>query len=297
VRADDGLVIDQAGPTSRVNGSDRAAPDELMLDERLEHLGLERLREPARKGPKAPPRSVIARISTAHFLMVLFGLTGFGLTLFLLQENEATVPIAVSTGKLPAGTALTTANFDVVDVEADSPVAATAMSPGEITDAMSLSAPVDAGAPILRSLVSEESELDDLNSLSIPIDDERALGGELTAGDRVHLIGVIEVGTGANATAISTYVATDVPVLSDREQKSGTFGASLSDYFVAVGLDAEQSLSAQTAMMIGRLEVVGAGDAPVDMTKASVSTTGGVTIVNREDVAGYLAAAKAELEQ
>jgi pyrroline-5-carboxylate reductase len=86
-------------------------------------------------------------------------------------------------------------------------------------------------------------------------------------------------------------------VLSDREQKSGTFGASLSDYFVAVGLDAEQSLSAQTAMMIGRLEVVGAGDAPVDMTKASVSTTGGVTIVNREDVAGYLAAAKAELEQ
>jgi Flp pilus assembly protein CpaB len=251
-------------------------------------LGLQQL-EPDR--PTAPQRSILSRVSTAHFLMVLFGLLGFGLTLFLLQQNEATVAIAVATDDMAAGTSLDAGTFGVVDVPADGPLASTAIRPTGITDDLSVSAPIEAGAPILESLVVDESPLDQLNSLSIPIDEERALGGEFAAGDRVHLIGVVDVGSGADATAISTFVAANVPVLGDREEPDRAFGGSTSEYFVAVGLDPQQSLSATTAMMVGRLEVVRAGDAPVDMADAAVSTSGGVAIVDRADVAGYLQAA------
>lgn len=247
------------------------------------------IRELEPEKPKKPQRSIFAKISTAHFLMAVFGLLGFGLTLSLLQQSEATTTIVVATEDLNTGARLAEDAIGVREVPLDGPLAGVALTPDDVTSDMALVAPVVAGAPILASVIVEESPLDALNSFSVPIEDERALGGEFQSGDRVHLISVVEFGNGLEKTAVSTYVAVDVPVLGDRELQSSAFGATLSDYYVAVGLNPDQSLEASSAMMRGRLEVVRAGDEAVDTGTAAISTTGGMTIVRREEVAPLLA--------
>lgn len=279
-------VIDLDATTSRNGTADNETVNDPIQTGRVAGLDLHVL-EPER--PKKPQRSIFARVSTAHFLMAVFGLLGFGLTLYLLQQSEATSAIVVANEDMSVGVRLDADSYSIREVPVDGPLTGRALSPDQVTDSMALLAPLQAGAPILASMVAEESPLDALSSFSVPIDDERALGGEFQAGDRVHLISVIEFGNGLEKTAVSTYVAVDVPVLSDREQDTNGFGSSLSDYYVAVGLDPSQSLEASSAMMRGRLEIVRAGDESVDVGMAAISTTGGMTIVERTQVGPLLA--------
>ncbi len=282
-------MIDLDRPTDQRRPDAGGPIADPIRNDRNERLGLSTLEADR---PRPQRRSVLSKVSTAHFLMVLFGLLGFGSTLYLLQQQDAIVEVVVARGDLAAGTKLDAAAVETVAVPADGPLASTSLRPTELNDQMTLVAAISSGAPVLRSLVTEASYLDDLNAFSVPIGEERALGGEFTAGDRVNLISVIEIGNGRDTTAISTYVATDVPVLADRNDDSSGFGASRLDYFIAVGLDSEQSLGAATALMVGRLEVVRAGEVPANTDMAAITTTGGVANVPRSEVAEILRAAQ-----
>ena len=83
--------------------------------------------------------------------------------------------------------------------------------------------------------------------MSIPVDAEHAVGGELAAGDRIDLIVVDDDGP--------RYVLTNAEVLSG--SASAELGAlASSDFYIVVAVDPDQALSVAGAIRDGRIEIV-----------------------------------------
>ena len=83
--------------------------------------------------------------------------------------------------------------------------------------------------------------------MSIPIDAEHAVGGDLGAGDRIDLILVGDDGP--------EYVMSGAEVLS--VSADGELGAlSVGDFYLVVAVDREQALGVAAAIRDGRIEVV-----------------------------------------
>jgi hypothetical protein len=95
-----------------------------------------------------------------------------------------------------------------------------------------------------------------LRSMSVPIDAEHAVGGDLAAGDRIDLIVVDDDGP--------RYVLASAEVLT--VSSIGELGALASgDFFLVVAVDAKQALGVAAAIRDGRIEVVrSTGAVPVE---------------------------------
>ena len=78
-----------------------------------------------------------------------------------------------------------------------------------------------------------------LRAMSLPLDTSRAVGGALSASDRVDVIGFDESGP--------FYIATDVVVLDVPAAGSGAFGSS-AGYAVTLAVTDEQALMLAQAL-------------------------------------------------
>ena len=98
--------------------------------------------------------------------------------------------------------------------------------------------------------------------MSLPIDRVDAVGGDLTAGDRVDVISV--------AGGEATYIAVDLEVI-DTQTPDGRSGAlttnALSTYYVTVSIDDQTALAVALALETGEVTVLrstGAEPVPAD---------------------------------
>jgi Flp pilus assembly protein CpaB len=181
--------------------------------------------------------------------MLLAAVLAFSTNLVVLRNHDETRAVVVAAVNLPAGRSVESTHLRAVEVDVDDALfaklipwtQATALV-GQVT-----SHPIDEGVLIGMTDVRDPAGPDGLRSMSIPIDAEHAVGGELSAGDRIDLILVGDEGP--------SYVLAAAEVLA--LSSVGELGALASgDFYLVVAVDAKQALLVAGAIRDGRIEVV-----------------------------------------
>ena len=210
-----------------------------------EHVG-----EATPVGPgRVRRRNPLTRISAAHLLMLLAGVLAFATNLVVLRDHDQTRAVIVAAVDLPAGSSVESTDLRAVEVDVDDTLYAM-LIPWAQADALVgqvTAHPIVAGALIGTTDVRDPSGPAGLRSMSIPVDAEHAVGGQLASGDRIDLILVADDGP--------RYVLTGAEVLSI--SSDGELGALVSsDFYIVVAVDAEQALLVAEAIRDGRMEIV-----------------------------------------
>ncbi len=206
-------------------------------------------------------RNPLTRVSAAHLLMLLAAVLAFATNLVVLRNHDETRAVVVAAVSLPAGRAVESTHLRAVEVDVDDalyakmiPWTQAAALVGQVT-----SHPIDEGVLIGMTDFRDPAGPAGLRSMSIPIDAEHAVGGELAAGDRIDLILVSDQGP--------RYVLAAAEVLA--VSPVGELGALASgDFYILVAVDAEQALFVAEAIRDGRMEVVrSTGAIPVESSE------------------------------
>jgi pilus assembly protein CpaB len=191
--------------------------------------------------------------------MLLAAVLAFATNLVVLRNYDETRAVVVAAVDLPAGRLVESGHLRAVEVDVDDaiysrliPWTSAAALVGQVT-----SHPIGEGFLIGMSDVRDPSGPAGLRSMSVPIDAEHAVGGEVAAGDRIDLILVGDDGP--------RYVLASAEVLA--VSSIGDLGALASgDFYIVVAVDPEQALSVAEAIRDGRIEVVrSTGAAPVEI--------------------------------
>ena len=203
-------------------------------------------------------RNPLTRVSAAHLLMLLAAVLAFATNLVVLRDHDETRAVVVAAVDLPAGRPVESAHLLAVEVDVDDavyskliPWTQAAALVGQVT-----SHPIGEGVLVGMTDFRDPSGPAGLRSMSVPIDAEHAVGGEVAAGDRIDLILVGDDGP--------RYVLASAEVLA--VSSVGELGALASgDFYIVVAVDAEQALLVAEAIQDGRIEIVrSTGAIPVE---------------------------------
>ena len=205
------------------------------------------------------------RPSSGHLVMIAAGLLGAVLTFAAFASADHRVEIAVAARDLHPGETVELASFRFERVQMGStllhrmvsPSAARALRGSIARDAIA------AGDPIPRSSLLRAAARRGRRSLSIAVPKTRAVGGNLTAGDRIDVFDQAGV------------VATDVEVL-DLDQPGGSAGLTGDDSIsIILAVDAEQAGQlARAAKNDSLVVVLATGASPLPVATAVTPASG-----------------------
>lgn len=207
-------------------------------------------------------RNLLSRIRLGHVVMVLAALFALVLNLAVLRGNDSTVEVVVASADIQVGTTLSIAHFSVAQVAADDLltsrfVLANAMDGhiGELTIRA-----IEAGEPILESDLLATDRRDGLRSMSIPIEQSRAVAGGLSVGDSVDVVMVLD--------GVATFIATGIEVLAVPDSGTNALGAR-SGYAPTLAVSAAHALRIAAALDTGEVHLVrSTGSAVPDVEQA-----------------------------
>jgi Flp pilus assembly protein CpaB len=203
--------------------------------------------------PVAPrKRRVRERLSLGHLFMIASALLAFVLVVSLLQDRRLTTTVIAARADIAPGTVITPDLVTEVELPSESDLVASLATPeaiasGEVTAGQRIAA----GDPVTLSAIASTSAPSGLRAMSLPIDRVDAVGGDISAGDRIDVISV----TGAGAE----YVAVSLEVLDTASQtgrSGGLASGTLSSYYVTVSVDDGTALEIALALESSKVTVV-----------------------------------------
>jgi Flp pilus assembly protein CpaB len=181
-------------------------------------------------------------------LMVLAAVLAFATNLMVLRSHDQTRAVVVTSSDLVAGRPVERSDFRSVEVDVDDDLF-TRLVPWTDVDGLAglvAARAIPSGDLVRPTDLRPAAAARGLRAMSIPIEPEHAVGGDLLAGDRVDLILVDDEGT--------AFVLVDAEVLS---VSSGDRGAlSVGAFYVVVGVEADLALDVAAAIQDGRIELV-----------------------------------------
>ncbi|MDH3679408.1 MAG: RcpC/CpaB family pilus assembly protein [Acidimicrobiia bacterium] len=201
-----------------------------------------------------PPRrrKLRERISLGHLFMIAAGLLAFVLVVSVLQDRTRTTRVLVADTDILPGTVITPDLVSEIEVPADSELVGKVATLDTISSgSISAGQRLAAGDPLTITAVAPASSPSTLRAMSLPIERIDAVGGDLSAGDRIDVISVDD--------DMARYVAVNLEVLATQtpDARSGALGSSsLSTYFVTVSVDDQTALDVALAMETGRVSIV-----------------------------------------
>lgn len=204
-----------------------------------------------REAGSFPPasRATRWRPSLSHILIGLAAMLAFVLNLLALQDKSSTTLVVVADGPISAGAVFTQQDFTLVPVPTEFAGLDSLLTETEALAAEGwiVDRPIGAGAIVEASAVVEPGAPSGLRSMSISIDPEHAAGGAIRSGDRVDIISVSD--------GQASFVVSDVGVIGVADTDGDAFGVA-GNYFVLVGVDADQALALAEAMASGSVEML-----------------------------------------
>ena len=216
-----------------------------------------------------PRRPLLSRFSTAHGLMVLSGLLTLILVVSATKGSNARVMVAAASGDIPAGAPLTGARLHAVDLPADSNLAGLTVLWDRIGLGDQVAArPIGAGELLRPSdlVAGAGSGSSQLRGMSIPVKQERAVGGALRVGDRVDVIDVVD-GTARWVVTGAQVIEVPAPAAS-----KGIVRDAGGVYHVVVEVSAGEALALAEALTHDTVSVIrSTGAPPPDATSGSSS--------------------------
>lgn len=206
--------------------------------------------------PQPPPRRKLSsRVGLLHLVALGSGLVAFLLILTWMRGQEDLVEVAVAADVIRSGNVVTEGMLEFVEVPAAASFRERFVSAeeAEVLRGSVATRTIASGEPLLDSDLRTVDTPAGLRAMSIPLDVNRAVGGELAVGDRVDVIGLD--GRGPH------YIATDLEVLDVPGARASTFGAT-TGYAVTLAVDDEQALALAGALEHGDLHVLRSTGAP-----------------------------------
>ena len=207
------------------------------------------LAEPGYQPLPRPKRNPLTRITASHLLMVLAAVLAFATNVMVLRNQEETRSIVVAATSIEAGRSLSPEDFRVAEVDLDDDLFAS-LIPWEQATGLSgkvAARAIGAGEMVSVADVRSAAAPHSLRAISIPIDPEHAVGGQLLVGDRIDLISV--------SNEVGRYVLTNAEVLAVPTEARASFRGS-GGYYLVVAVDADQALAVAGAIRQGEIEVV-----------------------------------------
>ena len=204
---------------------------------------------PGYEGAPSMRRNVLSRIRLGHVVMALAALLALLLNLAVLRGNQDTIEVAVAAADISAGTTLSMAHFTLSEVPADGVLSARFVAGDRVDGAVGqlTTRAIAAGEPILESDLLVVENRDGLRAMSIPIDQTQAVAGNISAGDSVDVVLVLD--------GVATYIAVDVQVLAVPDTGTNALGAR-TGYAPTLAVDAEQALRIAAALDSGTVHIV-----------------------------------------
>ncbi len=211
-------------------------------------------------GPSAARRGLMSRLSAGHVVMIVAGLLAALVNFNLLQQRDATFPVAVAQAELIPGQLVTAADFRPEEIKATESVLETMLLFEDVADVEGKIAirPLRAGQLVSSADFQEPAAPLQQRAMSIPIETDLAVGGAIGEADLIDIIHVND--------QVARYVATGVQVLAVADPEEN-FGATL-DFYVTVAVDAQTSLQIASALDEGTVMLVRStgADAPANLT-------------------------------
>jgi Flp pilus assembly protein CpaB len=230
--------------------------------------------QPAPSAPPAPVtpqggsarewrRPLRSRVSRAHLAMVLAALVAVCVNYVALRARDETVRVAVAAAELRLGQPLSAGHVTFTDVRVDAAVLDTLVQPDGLAavEGWVATTTLEPGELLRVSDLHPPSAPQGQRAMSIPIEPEHAVAGDLRVGDRVDVIAV-DGGT-------ASYLVTDAEVLAVPTATGQGIAGSLRAFSVTVAVDDAVALELAVAIRGGQLEVVRS-------TGASPARVGGV---------------------
>jgi Flp pilus assembly protein CpaB len=190
--------------------------------------------------------------------MVVAGILAFVTNLVVLRGRDDTQTVASAGRAIEAGVRVGPSDLRPVPLDASSEVLATLLGWDQIAsiDGMVATRTIAIGQLLAVADFRAPAAGFNLRAMSIPVEPEHAVGGNLAPGDRVDVIRVVE--------GLAAYVVTGAEILSvASEERGGITGAV--DFYVVLAVDADTALSLSEAINSGDLEVVrSTGSTPVE---------------------------------
>lgn len=198
--------------------------------------------------PRPRRRNPLTRLSASHLLMVVAAVLAFITNLMVLRSQDETRAVVVAASDLVSGRAVDVNDFRAVEVDVDDDLFSRLVpwQQMETLKGMVAARAIPAGDLIGPNDLRPESAGFGLRAMSIPIDAEHAVGGDLVVGDRIDLILVRD--------QVPEYVLVDAEVLSVSSNDRGAL--SVGGFYLVVGVDPERALAVAAAVQDGRIEVV-----------------------------------------
>ncbi|HLV90665.1 MAG: hypothetical protein J5I28_01215 [Acidimicrobiales bacterium] len=209
-----------------------------------------------REAGTSPPtiRRTRRRISASHVLIALAVVLAFVLNILALRDRGASTLVAVADRPIAAGSILVPDVIRLVSADADFPGLATLITEDDLDASFGsvVTRALPAGSVVDRASLAAPDSGSGMRVMSLEVEESRAAGGTLAAGDRIDVIAVRD--------GVATYVVSDAEVVAVPEKASGALGST--GYHVVVAVDADEALALAEAMAAGKIDVVRSTGAP-----------------------------------
>jgi Flp pilus assembly protein CpaB len=215
--------------------------------------------------------------------MLTAGLVASLLNYTALRALDDTMRVAVTATEVRAGQTLRAEDVTYVDARVDDAVLATLIRPERASDidGWVVTTTLAPGELLRLSDLQTPSAPAEQRAMSIPIEAEHAVAGELQAGDRVDIIEVVD--------RSATYLVTAAEVLAVPPMQSAGIAGGLRSFSVTVAVDDATALRLAVALRSGQLEIVRS-------TGSSTATMDRLDRDAEEAAAGAAAAASSQGE-
>lgn len=190
-------------------------------------------------------------------LVFAAGALAFIANLAVLRPAETPPSVVVAAADLLPGAVLhPSIHLAVAPVSTDETVLATLIPAAslESLDGRVVGRRVSAGSFLTGDVLLPVGSTGALRLMSVPVDRDRAAGGNLVVGDRVDVIAV------EDGRARFVVAAAEVVALPD--ERGGALSGS-GRYFVVVAVDADAALALSEALDVATVQVVRSTGAPV----------------------------------
>lgn len=207
------------------------------------------------------PRGRIPTLSGVHLLILATGTLAFIANLALLRSGDAPrARVAVSQVDLAPGRRLQPEDIRPTPIDVEDSVASRLLSDGEWADfgGWVVTERIAAGSLISKADLRAPPAEPNLRAMSLPIEVEHAVGGDLIAGD---LVDVIRVDRDR-----ARFVATGLKVLETGGVSEGSLRLG-GDFYLVLAVDDQTALALALAGANAQVEVVrSTGSRPVSIT-------------------------------